>query len=83
MQRLVDDADVLVEGYRPGVAERLGLGPDECLARNPRLVHARMTGWGQTGPWAQRAGHDITYAARVGHAARAGHRASGRWRRCR
>jgi len=63
VQRLVDDADVLVEGYRPGVAERLGLGPDECLARNPRLVHARMTGWGQTGPWAQRAGHDITYAA--------------------
>ena len=63
VQRLVDAADVLVEGYRPGVVERLGLGPDECLARNPRLVHARMTGWGQTGPWAQRAGHDITYAA--------------------
>lgn len=63
VQRLVDGADVLVEGYRPGVAERLGLGPQECLARNPRLVHARMTGWGQTGPWAQRAGHDITYAA--------------------
>ena len=63
MQRLVDGADVLVEGYRPGVVERLGLGPEECLARNPRLVHARMTGWGQTGPWAQRAGHDITYAA--------------------
>jgi alpha-methylacyl-CoA racemase len=63
VQRLVDDADVLLEGYRPGVAERLGLGPDECLARNPRLVHARMTGWGQTGPWAERAGHDITYAA--------------------
>ena len=63
VQRLVDGADVLVEGYRPGVAERLGLGPEECLARNPRLVHARMTGWGQTGPWAQRAGHDITYAA--------------------
>ena len=61
--RLVDGADVLVEGFRPGVAERLGLGPDECLARNPRLIHARMTGWGQTGPWAQRAGHDITYAA--------------------
>jgi alpha-methylacyl-CoA racemase len=63
VQRLVDDADVLVEGYRPGVVERLGLGPDECLARNPRLVHARMTGWGQSGPWAQRAGHDLTYAA--------------------
>src|SRR6478609_8423856 len=66
VQRLVDDADVLVEGHRPGVAERLGLGPDECLARNPRLVHARMTGWGQTGRWAQRAGHDITYAALSG-----------------
>ena len=63
VQRLVDEADVLVEGYRPGVAERLGLGPDECLTRNPRLVHARMTGWGRTGPWAQRAGHDLTYAA--------------------
>lgn len=63
VQRLVDDADVLVEGWRPGVAERLGLGPDECLARNPRLVHARMTGWGQTGPWSGRAGHDLTYAA--------------------
>ena len=63
VQRLVDGADVLVEGYRPGVVERLGLGPAECLERNPRLVHARMTGWGQTGPWAQRAGHDITYAA--------------------
>ena len=63
VHRLVDDADVLLEGFRPGVAERLGLGPDECLARNPRLVVARMTGWGQDGPWAQRAGHDITYAA--------------------
>jgi alpha-methylacyl-CoA racemase len=62
-RHLVARADVLVEGYRPGVVERLGLGPEECLARNPRLVHARMTGWGQTGPWAQRAGHDITYAA--------------------
>jgi alpha-methylacyl-CoA racemase len=66
VQRLVDHTDVLLEGYRPGVAERLGLGPQECLARNPRLVHARMTGWGQTGPWAQRAGHDITYAALSG-----------------
>ncbi|WP_392544106.1 CaiB/BaiF CoA transferase family protein [Oryzobacter telluris] len=71
VQRILDDADVVIEGWRPGVAERLGLGPDECLARNPRLVHARMTGWGQTGPWAQRAGHDITYAAVSGslHAA--------------
>ncbi len=63
VQRLVDGADVLLEGWRPGVAERLGLGPDECLARNPRLVLARMTGWGQDGPLAPRAGHDITYAA--------------------
>ena len=63
VHRLVDGADVLLEGYRPGVAERLGLGPVDCLERNPRLVYARMTGWGQTGPWAQRAGHDITYAA--------------------
>ncbi len=63
VQRLVDGADVLLEGWRPGVAERLGLGPQECLARNPRLVMAQMTGWGQDGPLASRAGHDITYAA--------------------
>jgi alpha-methylacyl-CoA racemase len=61
--RLVERADVLVEAYRPGVAERLGLGPEDCLARNPRLVYARMTGWGQTGPLAQTAGHDINYIA--------------------
>ncbi|HYN29891.1 MAG TPA: CaiB/BaiF CoA-transferase family protein [Dermatophilaceae bacterium] len=60
---LVDRADVLVEGLRPGVMERLGLGPDPCLATNPRLVYGRMTGWGQDGPLAERAGHDITYAA--------------------
>jgi alpha-methylacyl-CoA racemase len=59
--RLIDSADVLIEGFRPGVTERLGLGPDTCLARNPRLVYARMTGWGQDGPLAQRAGHDINY----------------------
>ena len=82
VQRLVDGADVLVEGYRPGVVERLGLGPAECLERNPRLVHARMTGWGQTGPWAQRAGHDITYAAVSGTLHALGP-ASARWRRCR
>ncbi len=64
--RLVDDADVLLEGWRPGVAERLGLGPEDCMARNPRLVHARMTGWGQDGPLATTAGHDITYAALSG-----------------
>jgi len=63
---LVDDADVLMEGFRPGVLERLGLGPDVCLARNPRLVYARLTGWGQDGPLAQRAGHDINYIALVG-----------------
>ncbi len=59
--KLVAGADALMEGMRPGVMERLGLGPDECLARNPRLVYGRMTGWGQTGPLAQRAGHDINY----------------------
>ena len=61
--QLVDRADILLEGYRPGVAERLGVGPDACLARNPRLVYGRMTGWGQTGPLAQTAGHDIDYLA--------------------
>lgn len=59
-------ADVLLEGFRPGVMERLGLGPDVALARNPRLVYARMTGWGQTGPLAPRAGHDIDYIAIAG-----------------
>src|SRR5687768_1111597 len=63
---LVARADVLIEGYRPGVAERLGLGPDECLATNPFLVYGRMTGWGQDGPLAQRAGHDINYLAIAG-----------------
>ncbi|MFF2502285.1 CaiB/BaiF CoA transferase family protein [Streptomyces sp. NPDC058067] len=63
---LVDKADVLIEGYRPGVAERLGVGPDACHARNPRLVYGRMTGWGQEGPLAQRAGHDIAYIALTG-----------------
>jgi alpha-methylacyl-CoA racemase len=60
---LAERSDVLVEGFRPGVAERLGLGPDEVLARNPRLVYGRMTGWGQDGPYAALAGHDITYLA--------------------
>jgi len=63
VRRLADEADVFIEGLRPGVTERLGLGPDDLLARNPRLVYGRMTGWGQAGPWAQRAGHDLTYAA--------------------
>ena len=61
--RLVDDADVLVEGFRPGVAERLGFGPQVCAERNPRLVFGRMTGWGQDGPLASTAGHDIDYIA--------------------
>lgn len=64
--RLVEDADILVEGYRPGVAERLGIGPEECLARNPRLVYGRMTGWGQDGPMSQEPGHDINYIALSG-----------------
>ncbi|MFC0507762.1 CaiB/BaiF CoA transferase family protein [Micromonospora costi] len=64
--RLVERADVLVEAYRPGVAERLGFGPETCRARNPRLVYARMTGWGQDGPLASRAGHDIDYIAVAG-----------------
>jgi alpha-methylacyl-CoA racemase len=64
--RLVESADGLMEGFRPAVAERLGLGPDICLARNPRLVYGRMTGWGQTGPMAQTAGHDIDYIALAG-----------------
>ncbi len=63
---LVERADILVEGYRPGVAERLGVGPDACLARNPKLVYGRMTGWGQEGPLARRAGHDISYLATTG-----------------
>ena len=64
--RLIDRADAVFEGYRPGVAERLGFGPDVCLARNPKLVFGRMTGWGQTGPLASAAGHDINYIALSG-----------------
>ncbi len=63
---MVERADVLIEPYRPGVAERLGIGPEACLARNARLVYARMTGWGQEGPWAGMAGHDIAYIAVTG-----------------
>lgn len=62
----IERADVLIEGFRPGVMERLGLGPDVCLARNPRLVYARMTGWGQDGPLAKAVGHDINYIALSG-----------------
>ena len=63
---LISSADVLVEGFRPGVMERLGLGPDQAMARNPRLVFARMTGWGQHGPYARMAGHDINYISITG-----------------
>ncbi len=66
VRELVAGADALIEGFRPGVMERLGLGPDTLLAAHPRLVYARLTGWGQTGPLAQRAGHDINYAALSG-----------------
>ena len=72
---LVERADALIEGFRPGVMERLGVGPEQCLARNPRLVFGRMTGWGQEGPYANSAGHDINYIALAGalaHFGRAG-----------
>ena len=61
--KLVEQSHMLLEGFRPGVMERLGLGPDSCFDRNPALVYGRMTGWGQQGPWARRAGHDINYIA--------------------
>ena len=64
--KLMETADALYEGFRPGVMERLGLGPDVALARNPKLVYGRMTGWGQTGPLSQGAGHDIDYIAITG-----------------
>ena len=64
--RLIEKADIVFEGNRPGMMERLGLGPDVMLARNPALVYGRMTGWGQTGPLAQAAGHDINYLAITG-----------------
>ncbi len=72
--RLIENADGLIEGFRPGVAERLGLGPDECLERNRRLVYGRITGWGQTGPLAQAAGHDLNYIALTGILDRIGRR---------
>ncbi len=65
-QAMIERADVLIEGFRPGVMERLGLGPDEALKRNPKLIYGRMTGWGQTGPLAQAAGHDLNYIALSG-----------------
>ena len=81
MLRLVEHADVLIEGFRPGVMERLGLGPDVCLARNPRLVYGRMTGWGQDGPLAHAAGHDINYIALAGALEPIGRTGSRRCRR--
>ena len=64
--KLVESADAIMEGFRPGVTERLGIGPDDCFARNPKIVYGRMTGWGQEGPYAQAAGHDINYIALAG-----------------
>jgi alpha-methylacyl-CoA racemase len=66
LRRLIASADALIEGFRPGVMERLGLGPDDCLTANPRLVYGRVTGWGQDGPLAQAAGHDVNYIALAG-----------------
>ena len=71
--RLVEGADGLIEGFRPGVTERLGLGPEQCMERNPRLVYGRMTGWGQTGPLAGAAGHDINYISLSGALYHGGH----------
>lgn len=64
--KMIEKADILIEGFRPGVTERLGLGPEPCAKRNPKLIYARMTGWGQDGPMAQAAGHDINYLALTG-----------------
>ena len=75
--QLVDNADAVIEGFRPGVMERLGIGPDVCLARNPKLVFGRMTGWGQDGPYASAAGHDINYIALAGVLAHIGKADSG------
>jgi len=74
---LAETADGLIEGFRPGVAERLGIGPDECSARNPRLVYGRMTGWGQDGPYARTAGHDINYISLAGALGAMGRRGQG------
>ena len=81
VRALIDRADVLVEGFRPGTTERMGVGPEQCCGTNPRLIYGRMTGWGQTGPDAGTAGHDINYLAVTG-ALHAIGRADAR-RRCR
>jgi alpha-methylacyl-CoA racemase len=70
--KLVEKSDAIFEGFRPGVAERLGIGPDPCMARNPKIVYGRITGWGQTGPLAQAAGHDINYISITGSLAAIG-----------
>src|SRR6201987_5729661 len=72
--KLVAKADVLIEGYRPGVTERLGLGPEDCAKVNDRLIYARMTGWGQSGPRSQQAGHDINYISLNGLLHSIGHK---------
>lgn len=75
--KLCENADALIEGFRPGVAEKLGIGPEDCMGRNPKLVYGRMTGWGQTGPMSQMAGHDINYislSGALGSIGRAGER---------
>ena len=74
---LVEQADAIIEGFRPGVMERLGIGPDACMDRNPKLVFGRMTGWGQTGPYSQAAGHDINYISLAGALAHFGRRDEG------
>ena len=78
---LIGRSDVLIEGFRPGVAERLGLGPDVCIARNPALVYGRMTGWGQDGPLAALAGHDLNYVSITGVLDNIGRAANARYRR--
>src|SRR6476661_3714927 len=75
--KLVESADAIIEGFRPGVMERLGIGPDVCLARNPKLVYGRMTGWGQDGPYAAWSGHDINYIALAGCLAHIGRHGEG------
>ncbi len=77
VMRLVEQADGLIEGFRPGVTERLGLGPEDCMARNPALVYGRMTGWGQEGPYANAAGHDINYISLAGALEPIGRRGEG------
>jgi len=77
--RLVEGADAVIEGFRPGVMERLGLGPEVCLQHNPRLVYARMTGWGQHGKLAQAAGHDINYLSLSGGCTRSASLVASRW----